>query len=68
MKGVIILKEFKALEVSVRGNDIETAMKILKKKLQKDGVFQRLKEKRYFEKPGDKKRRKIRENKRRLKK
>jgi small subunit ribosomal protein S21 len=55
------LREFNSLEVKVVGNDLERAMKILKRKLQKDGVFRRLKAKRSYEKPSECRRRKRRE-------
>jgi small subunit ribosomal protein S21 len=41
---------------------IEKALSILKKKCGNDGLFRKLKEKKAFEKPGDKKRRKIKES------
>ena len=47
---------------------IEKALSIFKKKIQGAGLFKDLKEKRFAEKPGDRKRRKIRENARRLRK
>jgi small subunit ribosomal protein S21 len=50
------LREFSSLEVKVVGNDLERAMKILKRKLQKDGVFRRLKAKRSYEKPSERQR------------
>jgi small subunit ribosomal protein S21 len=59
------LREFSNLEVKVVGNDLETAMKILKRKLQKDGLFRMLKAKRSYEKPSDRQRRKRRESERR---
>ena len=64
-KGVTGLREFSSLEVKVVNNDIEKAMKILKRKLQKDGVFRRLKAKRSYEKPSECRRRKRRESERR---
>ena len=48
----------KHIEIKVYHNDIEKALKILKKKIQNDGLFKLLKEKRYFEKPSKKKKRK----------
>jgi len=59
------LKEFKDLEVKVEDDDLEKAMKILKKKIQNDGLFRRLKLKRNYEKPSEYKRRKLRESQRR---
>lgn len=55
------------IEIKVFNNDIERALKILKKKLQNDGLFKTLKEKRYFEKPSVKKKRKHIEALKRLK-
>jgi small subunit ribosomal protein S21 len=45
---------------------LEKAMKILKKKLVKEGLFKELKSRRYYEKPSDKKRRKAKEAEREL--
>ncbi|MBW2195285.1 MAG: 30S ribosomal protein S21 [Deltaproteobacteria bacterium] len=53
------------MEVKVHNNDLEKAMKVLKKKLQKDGLFRRLKAKRSYEKPSECRRRKRRESERR---
>ena len=64
-KGDIGLREFSSLEVKVVGNDLDRAMKILKRKLQKDGVFRRLKAKRSYEKPSECRRRKRRESEQR---
>jgi small subunit ribosomal protein S21 len=60
------LRDFSSLEVKVVGNDLEKAMKILKRKLQRDGLFRRLKAKRSYEKPSDCRRRKRRESERRI--
>jgi len=51
----------KAIEVKVFDNDLEKAMRILKKKIQNDGLFKRLKIKKSYEKPSEYKRRKERE-------
>jgi len=59
------LRDFKPLEVRVIDNDIESAMRILKKRLQDDGLFKNLKDRRSYEKPSERKRRKRRENLRR---
>lgn len=55
----------KEIEVRVIDNDLEKAMRILKKKIQNDGLFKRLKLKKSFEKPSEYKRRKQREAQRR---
>lgn len=59
------MRDFKPLEVRVIDNDIESAMRILKKRLQDDGLFKNLKDRRSYEKPSERKRRKRRENLRR---
>lgn len=50
-----------AMEVLVDTN-VEKAMKILKRKLIKEGLFKELKSRRYYEKPSDKKKRKMKES------
>jgi small subunit ribosomal protein S21 len=55
------------IEVEVRG-DIEQAIRVLKKKLQLDGIKKELKRREYYEKPSVKKRRKQAESKRKLRK
>tara|TARA_X000000368_G_scaffold212152_1_gene167616 strand:+ start:215 stop:424 length:210 start_codon:yes stop_codon:yes gene_type:complete len=57
-----------AIEVQVRGNNVEKAMRVLKKKLMKDGLMKELRERQYYEKPSLKKQRKLKENIRRCKK
>ncbi len=57
-KGARSLKE---IQVKVYDNDLEKAMRILKKKIQNDGLFKRLKLKKSYEKPSEHKRRKQRE-------
>jgi small subunit ribosomal protein S21 len=39
------------LEIRVNSNDIEKALKILKRKLQRDGLMGELKKRRFYEKP-----------------
>jgi small subunit ribosomal protein S21 len=51
----------KDIQVKVFDNDLEKAMRILKKKIQNDGLFKRLKLKKAYEKPSEHKRRKQRE-------
>ncbi|NQV46994.1 MAG: 30S ribosomal protein S21 [Rhodospirillaceae bacterium] len=41
------------MEVSVRDNNVDQAMKVLKKKLQREGVFREMKLRRAFEKPSE---------------
>jgi small subunit ribosomal protein S21 len=46
------------LEIRVRGNNIEKAIKDLKNKLSKEGLFKELKSRRFYEKPSVKEKRK----------
>ena len=49
------------MEIKVDGHDIEGALKILKRKLQKEGLFKEIKQRGYYEKPSEKEKRKQRE-------
>ena len=54
------------MEVVVRHNNVTKAVKILKKKLQKDGLFRELRLRQFFEKPSVKRARKKKESIRRV--
>ena len=41
----------------VRGNDIDQALRVLKKKMQREGVFREMKQRRSYEKPSERKNR-----------
>lgn len=56
------------VEVIVRDNNIEQAIRALKKKLQREGVFREMKMRRYFEKRSEKRVRKSAEAVRRARK
>ena len=56
------------IEVQVRGNNVEKAMRVLKKKLLKDGMMKELKERQYYSKPSLKKREEKKQAIRRYKK
>jgi small subunit ribosomal protein S21 len=43
------------MQVSVRDNNVDQALRALKKKLQREGVFREMKLKQAFEKPSEKK-------------
>jgi small subunit ribosomal protein S21 len=49
------------VEIKVDGNDLESALKHLKRKLQKDGLMGELKKRRFYEKPSVKLKSKQRE-------
>lgn len=51
----------KEIVVQVEDNDLERAMRVLKKKIQNDGLFKRLRMKKHYEKPSEYRRRKKRE-------
>lgn len=42
------------MQVLVRDNNIEQALRVLKKKMQREGVFREMKARRSFEKPSEK--------------
>ena len=54
------------IEVLVRDNNVEKALRVLKKKLQKDGMFRELRLRQHFEKPSLKRQRKLKESLRRI--
>lgn len=56
------------MEVIVRDNNVEQAMRVLKKKLQREGVFREMKLRRHYEKPSQRKAREKSEAVRRLRK
>ena len=56
------------MQVNVRDNNIEQALRALKKKLQREGVFREMKLKQHFEKPSVKKAREKAEAVRRARK
>ena len=56
------------MQVSVRDNNVDQALRALKKKLQREGVFREMKLKQHFEKPSEKKARLLNECTRRYKK
>tara|TARA_B100001109_G_scaffold252728_1_gene249220 strand:+ start:685 stop:894 length:210 start_codon:yes stop_codon:yes gene_type:complete len=48
--------------VTVRNGNLEQAMRVLKKKVAKEGLVKELRQRQYYEKPSDKKIRKKKEN------
>lgn len=56
------------MQVSVHNNNVDQALRILKKKLQGEGVFLEMKLKQHFEKPSEKKARRQAEALRRARK
>ena len=56
------------MQVIVRDNNVDQALKVLKKKMQREGIFKEMKMRTYFEKPSQKKLREKAENIRRSRK
>jgi len=46
------------LEVTVRDNNVDQALKALKKKMQREGTFREMKRRRHYEKPSERRQRK----------
>ncbi|HCU06396.1 MAG TPA: 30S ribosomal protein S21 [Holosporales bacterium] len=42
------------MEVNVRDNNVEQALRVLKKKMQREGIYREMKMRRHFEKPSEK--------------
>jgi small subunit ribosomal protein S21 len=53
------------LEIKVNENNVEGALKVLKRKLQKEGLFREIKRRKSYEKPSEKAKRKQRDAKKR---
>ena len=51
------------MEIKVNGNNVDGALKVLKRKLQKEGLFREIKRRKSYEKPSEKEKRKRREAK-----
>lgn len=49
------------IEVTVEGNNVDRAIKSLKRRLIREGMYKLLKQKKYFEKPSERKKRKKKE-------
>lgn len=48
------------MRVEVRNNNVDRALRALKRKLVEDGLFKEIQERRFYEKPSERKRRKKR--------
>jgi small subunit ribosomal protein S21 len=56
------------VEVSVRDNNIDQALRALKKKMQREGIFREMKMRRHYEKPSERRVRQAAEAARRWRK
>ena len=66
---IVVFTQFqKFMKIEVKDNNIEQALRVLKRKLQRDGFFKVIKLKNTYEKPSEKKKRILQENIKRVKK
>jgi small subunit ribosomal protein S21 len=56
------------MQILVRDNNVDQALRVLKKKMQREGIFRELKAKRFYEKPSEKRARQKNEAVRRARK
>lgn len=56
------------VSVNVRDNNVDQALRVLKKKMQREGIFREMKLRRHYEKPSEKKAREESESARRCRK
>ena len=56
------------VSVNVRDGNVEQALRVLKKKMQREGLFREMKLRRHYEKPSEKNKRETSENIRRARK
>ncbi len=56
------------MEVTVRDNNVEQALRALKKKLQREGIFREMKQRRFYEQPSARRKREGAEAERRWRK
>ena len=61
-------KERDTLFVAVRDNNVDQALRVLKKKMQREGLFREMKNRRAFEKPSERRARETAESTRRVRK
>ena len=54
--------------VAVRENNVDQALRVLKKKMQREGLFREMKNRRAFEKPSERRAREVAESTRRVRK
>ena len=47
--------------IEVRNNNVEKALRVMKKKMKRDGIFQELKDRQYYQKPSEVKREKAKQ-------
>lgn len=58
---ILFAKELIRLEIKVQNNEVDKALSIFKRMIQKEGLLGEIKKRQFYEKPSVKKRRKSRE-------
>jgi small subunit ribosomal protein S21 len=66
--GLVALKQEASVQVLVRDNNVDQALKALKKKMQREGIFREMKLRGHYEKPSEKRAREKAEAVRRARK
>ena len=61
-------KDVSDVYVTVRDNNVDQALRVLKKKMQREGVFREMKNRRSYEKPSERRAREAAESTRRVRK
>ena len=64
----IFWKDVKDVYITVRDNNVDQALRVLKKKMQREGVFREMKNRRSYEKPSERRAREAAESTRRVRK
>ena len=65
---IINTKKGSSMYVAVRDNNVDQALRVLKKKMQREGMFREMKNRRAYEKPSERKAREMAESTRRVRK
>ena len=65
---LFVLRRFVIVQVVVRDNNVDQALRALKKKMQREGIFREMKLRRSYEKPSERRAREQAEAKRRYRK
>ena len=65
---IISRRDVTDVYVTVRDNNVDQALRVLKKKMQREGVFREMKNRRSYEKPSERRAREAAESTRRVRK
>jgi small subunit ribosomal protein S21 len=67
-KRTLLGRKEDVVQIFVRDNNVEQALRTLKKEMQREGIFREIKLRRYFEKPSERRVREQAESRRRIRK